>query len=55
MRSAPTTYGTIILGKIRIPAVKDDEGEGFIHVRCVLFERFNVVFFPYFSACRKDP
>ncbi|KAJ8077246.1 hypothetical protein PM082_001674 [Marasmius tenuissimus] len=31
--SAPTTYGTIILGKIRIPAVKDEEGEGYIHVR----------------------
>lgn len=29
VRSASTTYGTIILGKIRIPAIKD----GFIHVR----------------------
>ncbi|KZT26712.1 hypothetical protein NEOLEDRAFT_1111962 [Neolentinus lepideus HHB14362 ss-1] len=32
-RSAPTSYGTVILGKIRLPAVKDDEGEGFVHVR----------------------
>ncbi|KAI0321175.1 hypothetical protein OF83DRAFT_1051701, partial [Amylostereum chailletii] len=31
--SGPTTYGTIILGKVRIPAVNDDLGEGFIHVR----------------------
>ncbi|KAI0051914.1 hypothetical protein FA95DRAFT_1484390, partial [Auriscalpium vulgare] len=31
--SAPTSYGTIILGKIRIPAVNDSEGEGFVHVR----------------------
>ena len=35
-RSAPTSYGTIILGKIRIPAVQDEEGSGFVHVRCVL-------------------
>ncbi|KAI0775729.1 hypothetical protein BD413DRAFT_602914 [Trametes elegans] len=33
VRSAPTSYGSIILGKIRIPAVRDEEGEGFIHVR----------------------
>jgi len=33
VRSAPTAYGTIILGKLRIPAVKDEEGEGFIHIR----------------------
>ncbi|EIN11847.1 hypothetical protein PUNSTDRAFT_63583, partial [Punctularia strigosozonata HHB-11173 SS5] len=33
VRSAPTSYGTIILGKIRIPAIKDELGEGFIHVR----------------------
>jgi len=33
IRSGPTSYGTIILGKIRLPAIKDDEGEGFIHVR----------------------
>ncbi|KAG7446308.1 uncharacterized protein BT62DRAFT_993972 [Guyanagaster necrorhizus] len=33
VRSAPTSYGTIILGKIRIPAINDDEGEGYIHVR----------------------
>ncbi|KAI0645712.1 hypothetical protein C8Q79DRAFT_709849 [Trametes meyenii] len=32
-RSAPTSYGSIILGKIRLPAVRDEEGEGFIHVR----------------------
>lgn len=34
-RSGPTSYGTIILGKIRVPAINDDEGEGFIHVRWV--------------------
>ncbi|RDB24770.1 hypothetical protein Hypma_007699 [Hypsizygus marmoreus] len=33
IRSGVTAYGTVILGKIRIPAIKDDEGEGFIHVR----------------------
>jgi hypothetical protein len=37
--SALSTYGTIILGKIRIPAINDDQGEGFIHVRYVLFTR----------------
>ncbi|TRM69440.1 hypothetical protein BD626DRAFT_421677 [Schizophyllum amplum] len=31
--SGPTTYGTIILGKIRIPAINDALGEGFVHVR----------------------
>lgn len=31
--SAISSYGTIILGKIRIPAINDDQGEGFIHVR----------------------
>lgn len=35
VRSAPTSYGTVILGKLRIPAVKDEEGEGFVHVRYV--------------------
>ena len=34
--SAATTYGTVILGKIRIPGIKDDQGEGFVHVRQVL-------------------
>lgn len=34
-RSAPTSYGTIILGKIRLPVVEDEEGEGFVHVRLV--------------------
>ncbi|KAI0032233.1 hypothetical protein K488DRAFT_86035 [Vararia minispora EC-137] len=33
VRSGPTSYGTIILGKIRIPAVNDELGEGFVHVR----------------------
>ena len=35
VRSGPTAYGTIIFGKIRIPSINDDEGEGFVHVRCV--------------------
>jgi len=33
VRAGLTTYGTILLGKLRIPAVKDSEGEGFIHIR----------------------
>ena len=33
IRSSPTSYGQVILGKLRIPAVKDDLGEGFVHVR----------------------
>ncbi|KAL1939779.1 hypothetical protein VTO73DRAFT_9479 [Trametes versicolor] len=32
-RSGPTSYGTIILGKIKLPAVNDEEGQGYIHVR----------------------
>jgi hypothetical protein len=38
--SAATTYGTIVLGKIRISAINDDLGEGFIHVRCALCDNF---------------
>ena len=33
IRSAPTSYGTIVLGKIRLPAVNDQQGDGFVHVR----------------------
>jgi len=33
VRAAPTSYGTIILGSFRIPAVQDELGEGFVHVR----------------------
>ncbi|KAF8520462.1 hypothetical protein BU17DRAFT_75686 [Hysterangium stoloniferum] len=33
IRAGITTYGTILLGKLRIPAVQDAEGEGFVHVR----------------------
>ncbi|EKM54486.1 uncharacterized protein PHACADRAFT_258363 [Phanerochaete carnosa HHB-10118-sp] len=33
VRSAPTSYGTIILGKIRLPAVQDEEGAGYVHIR----------------------
>jgi len=33
VRSGTTAYGTIIFGKIRIPAIQDEEGEGFVHVR----------------------
>jgi len=33
VRSASTSYGTIIFGKIRIPVIKDEKGDGFIHVR----------------------
>ncbi|KAI0740149.1 hypothetical protein C8Q76DRAFT_765206 [Earliella scabrosa] len=33
VRSAATSYGAIILGKIRLPAINDEEGEGYVHVR----------------------
>ena len=33
IRSAIVSYGTIVLGKLRLPAVNDAEGEGFVHVR----------------------
>ncbi|KAH7888542.1 hypothetical protein F5I97DRAFT_2072292 [Phlebopus sp. FC_14] len=33
VRSGVVSYGTIIFGKIRIPAVNDELGEGYIHVR----------------------
>lgn len=33
VRSAATSYGTIVLGKIRLPSVHDAKGEGYIHVR----------------------
>lgn len=33
VRAGPTTYGVILLGKIRLPSVNDDLGEGFVHVR----------------------
>ena len=36
--SAATAYGTIILGKIRLPAINDDQGAGFIHVRYVVYD-----------------
>ena len=36
VRSGPTSYGVVIFGKIRIPAVDDEEGEGFVHVRFVI-------------------
>ncbi|KAG9316392.1 hypothetical protein JVU11DRAFT_2425 [Chiua virens] len=33
VRSGLVSYGTIIFGKIRIPAVNDELGRGYIHVR----------------------
>lgn len=35
VRSGSVSYGTIILGKIRIPAVNDELGKGYLYVRCV--------------------
>lgn len=35
IRTGAVSYGTLIFGKIRISAVKDELGEGYIHVRCV--------------------
>jgi len=31
--SGLASYGTIIFGKIRIPAINDEEGAGYVHVR----------------------
>jgi hypothetical protein len=33
VRSGAVSYGAIILGKIRIPAVNDELGLGYVHVR----------------------
>ncbi|KAF9244959.1 hypothetical protein BU15DRAFT_85804 [Melanogaster broomeanus] len=33
VRSGVVSYGTIILGKIRVPGVDDELGRGYIHVR----------------------
>lgn len=33
VRSGPTAYGQIIFGKIKIPAIHDEKGEGFVHIR----------------------
>jgi len=33
VRSATTSYGTIILGKICLSAVNDEQGKGYVHVR----------------------
>ena len=35
IRTGVVSYGTLIFGKIRIPAVEDEFGAGYIHVRCV--------------------
>lgn len=35
VRSGAVSYGTIIFGKIRIPAVEDELGQGYVHVRYV--------------------
>ena len=32
-RAAQTSYGVVILGKLRLPAVNDADGEGYVHVR----------------------
>jgi len=33
IRAGKTSYGDVVLGKIRLPALNDAEGNGFIHVR----------------------
>ncbi len=43
IRSGTTSYGTIILGKLRLPAVNDAEGEGYIHVRYAVLARFSAL------------
>src|SRR5882724_9881867 len=42
-RSGPTTYLSIVLGKLWIPAVNDSEGEGFIHIQYFMFSLCLVV------------
>lgn len=42
VRSGEVAYGKIFFGKIKIPAISDDQGEGFIHVRyvnCVAYKQ----------------
>jgi hypothetical protein len=36
-RNGQASYGHIIFGKLRLPAVNDALGEGFIHVRCAFY------------------
>lgn len=43
VRGGPTSYGTIILGKFKIPAIDDAEGAGYVHVRCAFVHSPNVV------------
>ncbi|PLW23512.1 hypothetical protein PCANC_07282 [Puccinia coronata f. sp. avenae] len=33
IRAGKTSYGAVVFGKIKLPAIKDAEGEGFLHVR----------------------
>jgi hypothetical protein len=33
VRSGEVAYGQIVFGKIRIPGINDELGDGFIHVR----------------------
>jgi hypothetical protein len=33
VRAGPTTYGVILLGKIQLPEINDEQGKGYIHVR----------------------
>ena len=37
VRNGQASYGHIIFGKLRLPAINDELGEGFIHVRCDLY------------------
>ncbi|KAG2146042.1 uncharacterized protein EDB93DRAFT_1086756, partial [Suillus bovinus] len=34
IRNGQASYGHVIFGKLRLPAVNDKLGEGYIHVRC---------------------
>jgi len=34
VRNGQASYGHIIFGKLRLPAVHDALGEGYIHIRC---------------------
>lgn len=37
IRNGQASYGHVIFGKLRLPAVNDKLGEGYVHVRCGFF------------------
>lgn len=43
VRNGQASYGHIIFGKLRLPAINDELGEGFIHVRCDLYSSTSMI------------